>query len=55
MQSKQKVNKEKAKNFAKEIVGKIGQMVNEHNQKIRRMNSDNRAHKIIPVKGDTKF
>ena len=38
MQNKNKINKEKAKNFGKEVLSKINGLIREHNDKIRKLN-----------------
>lgn len=54
-----KTNKEKAKHFANEILSRIGQMISEHNIKIRRLNADidknHKVHKVMPARGDARL
>lgn len=38
MQNKNKINKEKAKNFGRDVLSKINELIREHNEKIRKLN-----------------
>lgn len=58
MYSQKKENKERSREFAKDILKRIEQLIAEHNSKVAKFNQDvqknDRTHKVVAKKGSSE-